>query len=98
MEALSSRHPEAEGSAVEGFRSAETSAANRRRCAPFSGCATRSYADGVRTAREIRFANPARAVRELGLPQTPIREALAKAVQWFQAKPAAAHLVGERAR
>lgn len=40
--------------------------------------------EGVRTAREIRFASSARAVRELGLPQTPVRIALEKAVQWFQ--------------
>ncbi|MFL5445566.1 MAG: NAD-dependent epimerase/dehydratase family protein [Myxococcales bacterium] len=39
--------------------------------------------EGVRTAREIMFADCRRAVRELGLRQTPIREALAKAVQWF---------------
>jgi dihydroflavonol-4-reductase len=40
--------------------------------------------EGVRTAREIRFANCSRAVRELGLVQTPIRETLEKAVRWFQ--------------
>ena len=40
--------------------------------------------EGVRTARELRFATSARAVRELGLPQTPIRSAGEKAVRWFQ--------------
>jgi dihydroflavonol-4-reductase len=40
--------------------------------------------EGVRTAHEIRFASSARAVRELGLPQTPVRAALDKAVRWFQ--------------
>jgi dihydroflavonol-4-reductase len=40
--------------------------------------------EGVRTAHEIRFASSARAVRELGLPQTPVRAALHKAVRWFQ--------------
>lgn len=40
--------------------------------------------EGVRTAKEIRFASSARAVRELGLPQTPVREALATAVRWFE--------------
>jgi dihydroflavonol-4-reductase len=40
--------------------------------------------EGVRTAREVRFANCSRAVRELGLVQTPIRETLEKAVRWFQ--------------
>jgi dihydroflavonol-4-reductase len=38
----------------------------------------------VRTAQEMRFATAARAVRELGLPQTPVRTALEKAVRWFQ--------------
>lgn len=40
--------------------------------------------EGVRTAQEMRFATAARAVRELGLPQTPVRTALEKAVRWFQ--------------
>jgi dihydroflavonol-4-reductase len=40
--------------------------------------------EGVRTAQEIRFATSARAVRELGLPQTPVRTALEKAVRWFR--------------
>jgi dihydroflavonol-4-reductase len=40
--------------------------------------------EGVRTAQEIRFASSARAVRELGLPQTPVRTALETAVRWFQ--------------
>jgi dihydroflavonol-4-reductase len=48
------------------------------------GRAPRIPLEGVRTAREIMFASPGRAVRELGLPQTPIREALAKAVHWFE--------------
>jgi dihydroflavonol-4-reductase len=30
------------------------------------------------------YFSPARAVHELGLPQTPVREALADAVAWFQ--------------
>jgi dihydroflavonol-4-reductase len=44
----------------------------------------RAPIEAVRTAQEIRFADSARAVRELGLPQTPVRTALAKAVRWFQ--------------
>ena len=40
--------------------------------------------EGVRTAREIMFASSARAVRALGFRQTPVREALAKAVRWFE--------------
>jgi len=40
---------------------------------------------GVRMARYKMFFNPAKAVRELGLPQTPPRKALADAVEWFRA-------------
>ena len=40
--------------------------------------------EGVRTAREIMFASSARAVRALGFRQTPVREALTKAVRWFE--------------
>ncbi len=39
---------------------------------------------GVRMAKYKMFFNPAKAVRELGLPQTPPRMALADAVEWFQ--------------
>ncbi|HEY0250432.1 MAG TPA: NAD-dependent epimerase/dehydratase family protein, partial [Kofleriaceae bacterium] len=40
--------------------------------------------EGVRTAAEIRFADSSKAVKELGLPQTPVRTALEKAVRWFR--------------
>jgi dihydroflavonol-4-reductase len=30
--------------------------------------------------------SPAKAIRELGLPQTPPKQALADAVEWFRAK------------
>ncbi len=39
---------------------------------------------GVRMARYKMFFNPAKAIRELGLPQTPPRQALGDAVQWFR--------------
>jgi dihydroflavonol-4-reductase len=39
---------------------------------------------GVRMARYKMFFNPAKAVRELGLPQTPPREAFADAIRWFR--------------
>lgn len=39
---------------------------------------------GVRMAKYKMFFNPARAVRELGLPQTPPRAALSDAVEWFR--------------
>jgi dihydroflavonol-4-reductase len=40
---------------------------------------------GVRMARRKMFYNPAKAIRELGLPQTPPEEALGDAVGWFRA-------------
>lgn len=40
---------------------------------------------GVRMAKHKMFFNPAKAIRELGLPQTPPRQALTDAVAWFQA-------------
>jgi dihydroflavonol-4-reductase len=39
---------------------------------------------GVRMAKYKMFFNPAKAIRELGLPQTPPRKALADAVEWFR--------------
>jgi len=39
---------------------------------------------GVRMAKYKMFFNPAKAIRELGLPQTPPREALRDAVEWFR--------------
>jgi len=41
---------------------------------------------GVRMAKYKMFFNPAKAIRELGLPQTPPRQALADAVAWFREK------------
>jgi dihydroflavonol-4-reductase len=38
---------------------------------------------GVRMAKYKMFFSPEKAIRELGLPQTPPREALADAIQWF---------------
>jgi len=40
---------------------------------------------GVRMARYKMWFNPAKAIRELGLPQTPPKQALADAVEWFRA-------------
>ena len=41
---------------------------------------------GVRMARNKMFYNPSKAIRELGLPQTPPRQALEDAVEWFRAR------------
>src|SRR6266487_6454884 len=40
---------------------------------------------GVHMAKYKMFFNPAKAIRELGLPQTPPKQALADAVEWFRA-------------
>jgi dihydroflavonol-4-reductase len=39
---------------------------------------------GVRMAKYKMFFDPTKAIRELGLPQTPPRQALADAVDWFR--------------
>jgi dihydroflavonol-4-reductase len=39
---------------------------------------------GVRMAKYKMFFNPGKAIRELGLPQTAPRQALADAVEWFR--------------
>jgi dihydroflavonol-4-reductase len=50
-----------------------------------TGKAPKAPLAGVRMAKYKMFFNPAKAIKELGLPQTPPRQALADAVQWFQA-------------
>lgn len=40
--------------------------------------------DSARMARHRMYFDSAKAVRELGLPQTPVEEALARAVAWFR--------------
>lgn len=40
---------------------------------------------GVRMAKYKMFFSPAKAVRELGLPQTPPRQAFSDAIEWFRA-------------
>ncbi|HEX5035109.1 MAG TPA: NAD-dependent epimerase/dehydratase family protein, partial [bacterium] len=39
--------------------------------------------EAVQLGRKRMFFNATKAVRELGLPQTPVREALRKAVDWY---------------
>ena len=41
---------------------------------------------GVKMAAYKMWFSPAKAIRELGLPQTPPKQALADAVEWFRAK------------
>jgi dihydroflavonol-4-reductase len=58
------------------------------------GRAPRLALDAVRLARHKMYFDPAKAVRELGLPQSPVEHALRRAVRWFRengyAKEAAA--------
>jgi dihydroflavonol-4-reductase len=39
---------------------------------------------GVKMAKHFMYFNPAKAVRELGLPQNPVERALEDAVRWFR--------------
>ena len=50
----------------------------------FTGKPPKAPLAGVRMARYKMFFNPAKAIRELGLPQTPPKQALADAVGWFR--------------
>ena len=50
-----------------------------------TGIAPKVPIAGVRMAGHKMWFNPGKAIRELGLPQTPVREALKDAVNWFQA-------------
>ena len=49
-----------------------------------TGKAPKAPLAGVRMARYKMFFNPAKAIRELGLPQTPPRQALSDAAEWFR--------------
>src|SRR4029079_13398796 len=54
--------------------------------APWSrlrGRAPRVPLDGVRMSKHKMFFDPGKAVRELGLPQSPIEPAIERAVRWF---------------
>lgn len=50
-----------------------------------TGVRPRAPLAGVRMAKDKMWFNPAKAIRELGLPQTPPQEAFADAVAWFRA-------------
>ena len=53
--------------------------------------------NAVRMARKRMFFSVDKAVRELGLPQTPAERALSDAVDWFVARGYAAPPQGRRA-
>jgi dihydroflavonol-4-reductase len=50
----------------------------------FSGKPPKAPLAGVRMAKYKMFFNPAKAILELGLPQTAPDQAVADAVQWFR--------------
>jgi dihydroflavonol-4-reductase len=49
-----------------------------------TGKAPKAPIAGVRMAKYKMYFNPAKAIQELGMPQTPPRQALADAVEWFR--------------
>ena len=51
----------------------------------FSGRSPKAPLAGVRMAKYKMYFNPGKAIRELGLPQTSPKQALADAVEWFRA-------------
>jgi dihydroflavonol-4-reductase len=51
----------------------------------FTGKPPKAPLAGVRMAKYKMFFSPTKAIRELGLPQTPPKQALADAVEWFRA-------------
>ena len=53
--------------------------------AALTGTVPRAPLAGVRMAKDKMWFNPAKAIRELGLPQTPPQQAFADAVAWFRA-------------
>ena len=53
--------------------------------AKLTGRPPRAPLAGVRMAKHKMYFSPAKAVRELDLPQTPPKQALADAVRWFRA-------------
>ncbi len=48
------------------------------------GGAPRVAYDAARLSKHKMYFDPSKAVRELGLPQTPAEEPLARAIQWFR--------------
>ena len=63
-----------------GFAAIDTAVARLLRREP------RVALEAARLARYKMFFDPSKAVRELGLPQTPIEEPLRRAIDWFRRK------------
>ncbi|MHB8876532.1 MAG: hopanoid-associated sugar epimerase [Myxococcaceae bacterium] len=62
-----------------GFAAASTAMAR------LTGKVPRVSVESVRMSRKRMFFDPGKAVRELGLPQTPVEEPLFRAIAWFKA-------------
>ena len=53
-------------------------------CRVFPRVTPRMTPETIRMSSHLMYFDPGKAVRELGFPQTPARDALAKAVDWYQ--------------
>jgi len=58
--------------------------ANAALCSLLPGMTPRMTPATIRMSRHRMYFDPGKAIRELGFPQTPARDALAKAVSWYQ--------------
>lgn len=76
------------GNPVPGFRIpyavAWLAAMANEAVARYTGFPPKAPIGGVRMARYTMFFDPTKAIRELGLPQTPPEQALADAAAWFR--------------
>jgi dihydroflavonol-4-reductase len=72
-------------------------AAGMEGVARLTGRPPRVALTAVRMARKRMYFSPTKAVAELGLPQTPVDEALRDAVDWFRARGYAARRPGRGA-
>lgn len=51
--------------------------------AKLTGIPPKAPVAGVKMAKYKMFFNPSKAIKELGLPQTPVRQAFSDAIEWF---------------
>ena len=58
--------------------------ANAGLCRLLPRCAPRMTPETIRMSRHAMYFDPQKAIDELGFPQTPAREALRAAVEWFR--------------
>ncbi|MCU0789375.1 MAG: NAD-dependent epimerase/dehydratase family protein [Verrucomicrobia bacterium] len=67
------------------YRIALTAAYVDEALSRLTGTPPKAPVAGVKMGKYKMWFNPAKAIRELGLPQTPPKQALADAVEWFKA-------------